>query len=54
MNEEQYETIAKELRDTLNDTIVRHLEEGVPQSEVDAAQAEFDYHLANKDTLVTE
>jgi hypothetical protein len=54
MNEEQYETIATELRDTLNEKIVLHLEEGVPQSEVDAAQAAYDYHVANRDILITE
>lgn len=54
MTLEEYEDKLIELKLLLDNAKVRVAEKGAPQSEVDIAQAEFDYHLANKDTLVTE
>lgn len=54
MTEEQYEDKKAELREILIDAQVRNLEEFAPQSEVDAAQAAYDYHIANRDILITE
>jgi len=54
MTEDQYEDKKAELRDILIDAQVRNLEEGAPQSEVDIAQAAYNYHVANRDILITE
>ena len=54
MNLEEYNTKFVELKDILNDAIVRNLEEGAPESEVVAAKAAYDYHVANRDILITE
>lgn len=54
MTEIEYLDRLMELKDVLNDAIVRHEEENAPQSEVDAAQAAYDYHLVNRDILITE
>jgi hypothetical protein len=54
MTEEQYEDKKAELKEILIDAQVRNLEETAPQSEVDAAQAAYDYHVANRDILITE
>ena len=54
MTEEQYEDKKVELREILIDAQVRNLEEGATHSEVDAAQAAYDYHVANRDILITE
>ena len=54
MTKDQYEYKKAELKEILIDAQVRNLEEGAPQSEVDAAQAAYDYHVANRDILITE
>ena len=54
MTKEQYEDKKAELRDLLIEAQVRNLEEGAPESEVVAAQAAYDYHVANRDILITE
>jgi len=54
MNLEEYNIKFMELKEILNDAVARNIDGVAPESEVEAARAAYDYHISNKDTLITE
>lgn len=54
MNLEEYNIKFMELKEILNDAVARNIDGDAPESEVEAARAAYDYHVANRDILITE